>query len=310
MALVFDRDFAPRHGEAVEVAPDVRRVTAPNAGPYTFGGTNTFLIGEGDLVVLDPGPDQPAHIDALLRAIGNAKVAAILVTHSHYDHSQAAPHLKTLTGATILAARRRALTAAIAKTPAIDDGNDLGFVPDDFLADGAIVEGPSYRLETVATPGHASDHLAFALPDQSLLFSGDHVMGWGTTMIAPPDGEMAEYMDSLARLLGRPETFYLPAHGGAIPDAHSYVRALISHRKMRERAILDGLNKGDASVADLVARIYPRLAEELRQAAALSTLAHLDHLVARGLVATDGAAGLDSRYRTVAVAAPPLDASG
>jgi len=192
MALVFDRDFAPRHGEAVEVAPDVRRVTAPNAGPYTFRGTNTFLIGDGDLLVLDPGPDQPAHIDALLRAIDGAKVAAILVTHSHYDHSQAAPHLKTLTGATILAARRRALTAAITRAPAIDDGNDLGFVPDDFLEDGAIVEGTSCRIETVATPGHASDHLAFALPDQNLLFSGDHVMGWGTTMIAPPDGEMAE----------------------------------------------------------------------------------------------------------------------
>jgi glyoxylase-like metal-dependent hydrolase (beta-lactamase superfamily II) len=260
-------------------------------------------------LVLDPGPDQPAHIDALLRAIGGAKVAAILVTHSHYDHSQAAPHLKTLTGATILAARRRALTIADVKTPALDDGNDLGFVPDEFLEDGAVIEGASCRLETVATPGHASDHLAFALPAQKLLFSGDHVMGWGTTMIAPPDGEMAEYMDSLARLLGRPETFYLPAHGGAIRDAHSYVRALIVHRKMRERAILDGLSDGDASVAELVARIYPRLAEELREAASLSTLAHLDYLVARGLVASEGPTSGDRFYRTVAVAAPP-DASG
>ena len=239
MALKFDRDFEPRTGAAVEVAPGVRRVTAPNAGPFTFHGTNTFLIGRDPLAILDPGPADPAHLDALIYAIGSARVGHILVSHTHRDHSPGARLLQARTDAPILAAgpHRPARPARPGEELRLDASADLEFSPDEALADGGMVEGPGYRLEAVATPGHTGNHLAFALAGTDILFSGDHVMGWSTTVVAPPDGAMADYMASLDRLLERPESRYLPAHGGPIGNAHAYVRALRAHRKMREGAL-------------------------------------------------------------------------
>lgn len=298
MALVFHRDFEPRHGIAVPVAPGVRRVTARNAGPFTFQGTNSFLIGEGSsIAVLDPGPADPGHVAALLAAIGPAKVAHILVSHTHRDHSPAARLLQLRTGAPILAAGpHRPARPGQEGSGMLDAGADLEFRPDETLEDGAVLHGDGYRLQAIATPGHAANHLAFALLGQDLLFSGDHVMGWATTVVAPPDGAMGDYMDSLDKLLARPESLYLPAHGGEIRDAHSFVRGLKAHRKMREAAILDGLQRGDLTISELVARIYKDLHAQLRGAAALSTLAHLQDLVERGQVDADGAPGLAARY--------------
>jgi glyoxylase-like metal-dependent hydrolase (beta-lactamase superfamily II) len=291
-------DFNPRHGNAVEVAYRVRRVTAPNAGPFTLHGTNSFLIGERKIAVLDPGPADSGHVDALMRSIGDADVAHILVSHSHRDHSPAARMLRERTGAPILAAGpnpapRRPRPGEDAP---LDAGGDVDFVPDVTLGDGSVVEGADYRLEAIATPGHASNHLAFALPDAGLIFSGDHVMGWSTTVVAPPDGSMSHYMSSLDRMLARRERLYLPAHGDEIVDGPARVRALKAHRKMREAAILEGLRRGRGSIAELVERVYQGLDPRLVPAASLSTLAQLEDLVARGVVAADGPPTLTARY--------------
>jgi len=299
MDLVFNRNFDPRHGEAVPVAPGVRRVTASNPGPFTFGGTNTFLIGEDALAVLDPGPANPAHIAALLQAIGDAEVAHIFVSHTHRDHSPGARLLQAETGGTILAAgphRPARPLAGLDEKQRPDAGADLDFLPDVALADAEIVEGPGYRLQAIATPGHTANHLAFALLGADLLFSGDHVMGWATTIVAPPDGAMADYMASLDKLAARPESRYLPAHGGAIDEAHAYVRGLRGHREMRERAIMERLAAGDQTVAEIVSRVYEGLDPALVPAAALSTLAHLEHLVERGLAGSTGASIAAARY--------------
>jgi glyoxylase-like metal-dependent hydrolase (beta-lactamase superfamily II) len=313
MDLAFDLAFEPRYGEAVTVAPGVRRVTAENPGPFTFHGTNTFLIGDDELAVLDPGPDDPAHVDALLRAAGRAPVTHILVSHAHLDHVSAVGLLREQTGASVLAASRSGKSLDVsAETARSDAGSDPLFAADRILGDGAVVEGPGYRLEVVATPGHASDHLAFALSGQNLLFSGDHVMGWATTVVAPPDGSMGDYMASLERLLERPETLYLPAHGGLVRDAHVYLRALRAHRRMRERLILRRLQQGDRTVDALVAHIYRDLDPRLRAGAALSTLAHLQDLVARGFVAAEGPPTLSAIYSPAETAAggPAAGAAG
>ncbi len=309
--LEFNHKFLPPIDEPVTVAPGVRRVTAGNAGPFTFRGTNTFLIGEDALAVLDPGPADPAHIEALLRAIGSAPVAHILVSHTHRDHSPGARLLKAQTGAPILAAgpHRPARPPRAGEEARPEMGADLDFIPDAALADGAAIEGDGYRLEVVATPGHTANHLAFAWPDAGILFSGDHVMGWSTTIVAPPDGSMADYMASLDKLSKRTERLYLPAHGAEIPDGPAYVRALRAHRKMREAAILEALAHGDGSIREIVARSYVGLDPGLVGAAALSTLAHLEDLVDRGVVGADGPPTLETRYWP-ADATPPAAAPG
>jgi len=306
MALTFNRSFEPRTGEPVEIAPGVRRVTAPNAGPFTFHGTNTFLIGRETLAVLDPGPPNAAHVDALMRAIGGAPVGHILVSHTHRDHSPAARLLQARTEAPILAAgpHRPARPPRSGEELRLDASADLDLAPDVTLADGDIVETPDYRLEAIATPGHTANHLAFALLGTDVLFPGDHVMGWSTTVVAPPDGAMRAYMASLDRLLARPENTYLPAHGGPIYDAQAFVRTLRAHRKMRETAIVEGLRRGDDRISALVASAYQGLDPRLAGAAALSTLAHLEDLVERGVVLSDGPPSLNGRYWLSAPAAP------
>jgi glyoxylase-like metal-dependent hydrolase (beta-lactamase superfamily II) len=297
MSLAFDRDFAPRHGEAVEVARGIRRVTAANESPFTFRGTNTFLIGRTTLAVLDPGPADPSHIAALMRAIGDAKVVHILLSHSHRDHSDGVALLKERTGAPIFAALRKPRSDEDDASPSLDAKVNLGLLPDRVLRDGDTVEASDYRLEAIATPGHASDHIAFALAGTDILFSGDHVMGWSTTIVAPPDGSMRDYLASLDRLLARPQQIYLPAHGGPIHNGPAYARGLKAHRLMREAAILEALRKGDRTIPELVARVYGGLDPALTGAAALSTLAHLEHLTAGGAVLSEEPPALNGRYR-------------
>jgi glyoxylase-like metal-dependent hydrolase (beta-lactamase superfamily II) len=295
----FERSFEPRHGEAVPVAPGVRRVTAPNRGPFTFEGTNSYLVGRGKVALIDPGPEDERHVAALLRAIGSDRLTHIFVTHTHRDHTGALQALKAKTGATTVAAgpHKFARPLAPGEINPLDAAADLGFAPEITLGDGGAIDGDGWRLEAIATPGHTGNHLAFGLGGTDLLFSGDHVMAWSTTVVAPPDGSMADYMASLDKLMARPERRYLPGHGGPVSDAAGYLRALKSHRRMREAAILDRLAKGDATIPDMVRAIYRETDPRLHGAAALSVLAHLEDLVARGKVLSDGPALLDGRFR-------------
>jgi glyoxylase-like metal-dependent hydrolase (beta-lactamase superfamily II) len=272
--LVFDRNFDPQYGRAVTIAPGVRRVTARNAGPLTFHGTNSYIVGTGDLAVIDPGPDDDSHFAALTAASTGETVSAILVTHAHRDHSGGAFRLAAATGAQV-------------------NGVALG----NPITDGAVIAGNSWQLETIATPGHARDHVVFALAGSDLIFSGDHVMGWSTTVVAPPEGAMVDYRLSLDRLLARSEDTYLPGHGGPIARAHAYVRALKEHRMAREGAILSALAAGPRTTPEIVAEVYAELDPALAEAAGLSVLAHLEDLIARGRVAGDD--GPDGRYRLI-----------
>jgi glyoxylase-like metal-dependent hydrolase (beta-lactamase superfamily II) len=277
----------------------VRRILAPNPSPFTFTGTCTYVIGEGTVAILDPGPDDPAHIEALLEAVRGETVAHVLVTHTHRDHSTAAAAIGGRTGAQILAEgpHRAARAMHEGEINFIEAGADRRFAPDLRLSDGDLVEGGGYTLQAVATPGHTANHLAFALVGANCLFSGDHVMGWSTSIVAPPDGAMGDYMASLKKLRARTETFYLPGHGPPVREAHGQLDRLIAHRSARETAILRRLERGETDIPGLVQAIYIGLDGRLVGAAALTTLAHLEDLVARGLVATDGPPALTGRFR-------------
>ncbi|HZP18603.1 MAG TPA: MBL fold metallo-hydrolase [Bauldia sp.] len=298
-ALAFRRDFQPEYGMAVRVAPGVRRLSARNPGPFTFRGTNTYLIGEGPVVVVDPGPEDADHHAALLAAIGDAGVARILVTHTHRDHSGGVAALSLATGAPTAGGGRHrpARPLGAGEVNLLDTAADTGFVPDLVLGDGAAIDAGGIGMVAIATPGHTANHLAFALPDLGLLLTGDHVMGWSTSIVAPPDGSMADYMASLDRVLAQPEDRYLPGHGGPIDDAHGWVAALKQHRLDRQRAILARLAAGDTTIPAIVAAVYAGLDPALGAGAALSVLAHLEELIERGAVATDGAAGLAGVFR-------------
>lgn len=294
----FIRDFDPQHGHAVRVAEDIIRVTAANPGPFTFHGTNSYIVGTGELAVIDPGPDDPAHLAALVRAIAGRPVRAILLTHTHKDHSMLTESLRQLTGAATYAEgpHRTARVLALGETNPLDASADHDFRPDIVLGAGSRVEAEGWTIEAVATPGHTANHLAFALAGRGILFSGDHVMAWSTSIVAPPDGSMADYMASLDRLLARPESLYLSGHGPALPEATAFVADLKAHRRAREAEILKAVAAGFTTIPDLVPLIYPTLAPQLHPAAALSILAHMEDLGARGLVVGDGQARMDGRF--------------
>lgn len=266
-------------GLPMMLEPLVTRVLAPNGSAYTFTGTQTYLVGTTDLAVIDPGPDDPAHLAALHRAIAGRPVSAILVTHHHRDHSPATRPLAATTGAPIVGAR-----PFDADEAAGDVAFDRDYRPDRVLTDGEAVAGEGWTLRAIATPGHTSNHLAFALSETDALFSGDHVMGWATTIVSPPDGDMAAYMASLERLLARKDRIYYPGHGGAVETPHRLVRGMLGHRKSREGQILRLLGEGPSAVSAMVARMYAGLDHRLLPAAERSVLAHLIDLRNRGLV--------------------------
>lgn len=278
--LVFDRDFNPAPGEMVEVSPLVRRMLANNPSPYTFKGTATFVVGRGQVAVIDPGPDDDAHLDALLNALSGETVSHILVTHSHADHSPLTAKLQKATGARTYA--YGGVTAGDPSGLRLDASVDFAFSPDIRMSDGDALTGPGWTLEALYTPGHMSNHLCFALKEEQALFAGDHVMAWATSVIAPPDGDMGQYFASLRKLLDRDDAVYHPAHGPSKREPLPLVRGYLAHRRMREEAIRAKVEQGLRSIPDIVAAIYADVDPRLHGAAALSTRAHLDHLVAQG----------------------------
>jgi glyoxylase-like metal-dependent hydrolase (beta-lactamase superfamily II) len=297
--IVFDKSFDLAPDRVDEVLPGVRRIVADNPGPFTFKGTVSYVVGRGQVAIIDPGPDDHRHIAALLDAVREETVTHIFVTHTHRDHSPAVPAIKAATGALVLAEgpHRPARPLHVREAPRLEASNDLDFRPDRTLADGEIVSGSGWTIEAVTTPGHTANHMAFAFREARVLFSGDHVMAWSTSIVAPPDGAMSDYMASLEKLTGRTEELYFPGHGGVVRDAPRFVRTYIQHRQGREASILHRLRKGAADIPSLVRAIYIGLDPRLANAAALSVLAHLEDLVARGIVATDGAPSISGTYR-------------
>lgn len=295
----FDRAFEPAHGEAVPVAPDVVRVTAPNAGPLTFHGTNSYVVGRHTLAVIDPGPEDDAHWQGLLKAIDGRPVSHIFVTHTHRDHSPLAARLKAETGATVVAEgpHRAARPLHTGEVNPLKESSDMDFAPDIAVAHGDVIEGDGWSMEALHTPGHTANHASFALNGSGHVFSGDHVMAWATSIIAPPDGAMSDFMASLDMLLTRDDSRYLPGHGGPVTEPRQFVRALRTHRRMREQAVLRRIENGDRLISEMVAVIYRETDPRLHGAAALSVLAHLEDLVGRGAVVTDGPPSIAGEYR-------------
>ncbi|MBN9017394.1 MAG: MBL fold metallo-hydrolase [Rhizobiales bacterium] len=299
--IAFERDFDPRYGVAVEILPGVRRITAPNASPITFHGTNSYIVGTGEVAIIDPGPDDPGHIDALVAATRGERVRHIIVTHTHRDHSMGVARLKAATGAETLGEgpHRLSRPGRDGESGVLDAGGDPDFMPDRRIVDGEVIVGSGYSLTALATPGHAANHMAFALDGTDHLFSGDHVMGWSTTVVAPPDGSMADYMASLDVLAARGESIYLPGHGAPLRNAPAFVRALKAHRRLREAAIAERIARGDRTIREIVAVIYRETPAALHGAAALSVLAHIEDLVARGRIRLVSGIGLDGIYEPV-----------
>ena len=297
--LTFDLHAPAQTDECVAVSPLIRRVVAGNAGPTTFTGTCSYIVGRGRVAIVDPGPDLPDHVAALLAAVRGETVTHILVSHTHRDHAPAARALQAATGAAIVGcgAHRRARPLATGETNLLEGSADRDHHPDQELLEGDSVEGPGWRLEALETPGHTANHLCYALSQEKALFSADHVMAWATPFIGPPDGSMRDYMASLEKLRGREETVYWPGHGGPVRDPRRFVRALIHHRRQREASIVNRLAAGDRTIADIVPAIYQGLAPALAGAAGFSVFAHLEDLVSRGIVATDGPPTLQGEYR-------------
>ena len=273
-------------GTLLQISPRIGRVLAPNPSPFTYTGTQTYLVGTTDLAVIDPGPDDEAHLAALLAAIGDRPVRAILCTHTHRDHSPAAGPLSAQTGAPIIGCAPLVLDD---DGPRADAAFDPSYRPDRILADGEQLVGDGWTLEALATPGHTSNHLCFALLEENALFTGDHVMGWSTSVISPPDGDMADYMRSMQRLLDRQDAIYYPAHGEPVQNPQRLVRGMMGHRKQREGQILRFLERHGASeIPAMVARMYKGVDPRLYSAAGRSVLAHLIDLDGRGVAEAAG----------------------
>jgi glyoxylase-like metal-dependent hydrolase (beta-lactamase superfamily II) len=284
-ALPFKTSMNFAYGEPRELAPGVVRIVANNPSPFTFKGTNTYLIGTGSLAVIDPGPDDAAHLASILAAAGARPITHVVITHTHRDHTAGMPALLTKTAARTAGFGHRAATRGNRHTsPSGREFVEQDFVPDVPLRDGQRLAGEGWALTALHTPGHAPDHLCFALEGTRLLFSGDHVMGWNTSVVAPPEGNMRAYIRSLELLLGRADEVYLPGHGGQVEEPQRLVRAYLLHRRLREQAILDCIRDGHSSVRDIVPIVYRGLDPKLLNAASLSVLAHVQHLIERGLV--------------------------
>ncbi len=284
------------YGRVDRISPLLRRVVAPNPGPFTFHGTGTYIVGQGQVAVVDPGPALEAHVDALVAALEGEEVTHILVTHTHNDHSPATPMLKARKGGVSYgygphgAGKREAGVQ-------VEEGGDMSFAPDVTVRDGDVIEGDGWRVECVYTPGHTSNHVCFALPQERTLLTGDHVMGWSTSVISPPDGDMGQYMASLRKLLERDDVRYWPTHGPAIDDPGRHVRAFIAHRLAREEQIRACLREGVHRIADMVPRMYAEVPPGLHRAAARSVYASVLHMLERGELAVEGEPALDAEYR-------------
>ena len=281
--MKFDRSLQADPGVEVRLSPRVSRLLAPNPGPFTFKGTGVYILGAGaEVVVIDPGPDMPQHVEALKRALGARRVSHILVTHTHRDHSPAAAALKVWSGASTYGLPLASRNAPVVGEGAVDEAHDHDFVPDVTVQDGMRIAGDGFELECVATPGHTANHICYAMTQERALFSGDHVMGWSTSVIAPPDGDMGDYLASLERLKARNDHILYPTHGSPILAPADWIGQLIAHRHMREEQIRAALGRRAQAVTELVDQLYPQIEPRLRAAAAQQVLAHLHHMQARG----------------------------
>ncbi|GGD78979.1 MBL fold metallo-hydrolase [Rhizobium anhuiense] len=295
----FDLAFEPAYGQAVPVVAGVERVTVNNPGPFTFFGTNSYIVGSSSVAVIDPGPEDEAHYQALMAALGGREVTHIFVSHTHRDHSPLASRLQAATGAVTVGQgpHRPARPLREGEINPFAESSDLSFVPDIVLGDGQTLSGDGWALSAVLTPGHTANHAAFALEGRDILFSGDHVMAWSTSIVAPPDGSMADYMASLERLIEREDRLLLPGHGGPVTQPAGFLRALKAHRLRREQAVLARVQAGDERIAEMVKVIYRDTDPKLHAAAALSVLAHIEDLLERGEIAADGPPTLAALYR-------------
>jgi glyoxylase-like metal-dependent hydrolase (beta-lactamase superfamily II) len=289
----YRKELVFEYGAVAEVSPLIRRVVANNPGPFTYYGTGSYIVGHGKVAIIDPGPELADHLSALLQAVEGEEVTRILITHTHLDHSPAAKAVKEQTGA---------LTCGFGPhgggrgDQQVEAGGDYEFSPDVVIGEGDVIEGPGWTLQAVHAPGHTSNHLCFALPEEQALFSGDHVMGWSTTVISPPDGDMRTYMGSLRKLLDRDDLVYWPTHGPQVEGPQPFVQSLIEHRHEREREILACLADGVGTIPEMVARIYVDVPKVLHRAAGRSVLAHLIHMTAEGRVKCDGLPEAASTY--------------
>ncbi len=298
-----NRAYDPAYGAAVTLSPLVTRVLANNPSPFTFYGTGTYLVGQTALAVVDPGPDDPDHLDAILKAANGRPITHILVTHTHIDHSPLAAALKARTGASTYAfgPHGRDETGGVR----VEEGGDMAFAPDFAVRDGDQIFGEGWTMRCVFTPGHTSNHMCFALEEERAFFPGDHVMGWSTTVVSPPDGDMNAYMASLEKLTARNDAVYYPTHGAPVGGPHDamgrnpqdYVATLIAHRRDREDQILARLKAGDGTIAAMVEVMYADVDKRLHPAAAHSVFGHLVAMTADGRVATDGPPSPHGRYR-------------
>jgi len=279
--IPFVRDIEFEAGIVDTVAPGIRRVIAANPGPFTYTGTGTYIIGTGNVAVIDPGPLDDDHIAAILKAVKGETITHILITHTHSDHSPAAAPLKAATGAQTYGFGPH---GGAEGSNSMEHAGDRDFTPDHTLAHGDIIEGDGWSFEAVHTPGHTSNHMCFCYREEKSLFTGDHVMGWSTSVISPPDGNMTAYMDSLRLLLDRDDAVYWPTHGPAITEPQDFVRSFIAHRENREAQILQCLKYDMRYVSAMVKSMYHDVPEYLHPAAALSVQAHLDHMIETGRV--------------------------
>ena len=295
--IPYVREIEIEYGRCDQVSRLIRRVTADNPGPFTFKGTGTYIVGRGEVAVIDPGPDDPAHLAAILAAVAGETVTHILITHHHADHSPLAGPLKAATGAPIYGCAVAGPEADDTGEVKMEAGHDHDFRPDVSLCGGGMVGADGWTMEAIATPGHTSNHICYALKEENCLFSGDHIMGWSTTVITPPDGDMTDYLMSLERIRERHFDTLWPTHGPPIRAVDAFIAAYAEHRQERVDQILNALKAGPARIRDLTPRLYADVDPRLWPAAARSMLAAMIHLVRRGELATDGTPGPDSEYR-------------
>ena len=295
--IPYRRELEFDYGSVSQIAPGIRRVIANNPGPFTFHGTGTYILGTGNVAVIDPGPDDEEHIGAILAALDGETISHILVTHTNMDHSPGCRPLQALTGAPTYAYGPHG-AGKLEQGVQVEEGGDMDFAPDHLVKHGDIIQGGDWTVECVYTPGHTSNHMCFALQEQKALFTGDHVMGWSTSIISPPDGDMAAYMQSLELLLERDDAVYWPTHGPSIIDPKTHVRAYIAHRIEREEQILKCIDEGTHSIRDMVPLMYRDTPEFMYPAAARSVLAAMENLLRKNQVVADGGEpSMDSVYR-------------
>jgi glyoxylase-like metal-dependent hydrolase (beta-lactamase superfamily II) len=294
MSIPFVRDLQFEYGRCEQASPLIRRVIANNPGPFTYLGTGVYIVGRGEVAVIDPGPVQPEHFDALKRAVEGERISHVLVTHTHMDHCPLAHPLAEWAGCKVYSTPTPKTGGSEVK---LEEGYDSGFKPDVVIGDGHVFNGPGWTLEAVTTPGHTSNHVCFSLKEENALFSGDHIMGWSTTVISPPDGNMRDYFASLEKIRARGFDTLWPTHGPPVREVGPFIDAYVKHRRAREEMIVDRLRAGDEMIPEMVKVIYKDVDKRLHPAAAHSVLAHMIHLVETGRAVADGALELGTRYR-------------